>query len=197
MAESSPEPGPAPLRAIVTGAADGVGAQCARALVRNTAQVALADIDKVPLARLANAINAHAFACDVLSEHSVTQMIGQAFEAMAGADLLINAAGNGYVRALGMMKVSRAFAAAAAGNPATIVNLAAASGSVEQFGHAGSKQAFRRLSEGLGNALHGHGITIITIDHLDDEQAVGDFIAQLYRTARLPTISGTERSADG
>ena len=181
----------------MTGAADGIGAQCARALVRNTAQVALTDIDKVPLARLANAINAHAFACDVLSEHSVAQLIGQAFEAMAGADLLINAAGNGYVRALGMMKVSRAFAAAAGGNPATIVNLAAASGSVEQFGHAGSKQAFRRLSEGLGNALHGQGITVITIDHLGDEQAVGDFIAQLCRTARLPMIGGTERSADG
>ena len=181
----------------MTGAAEGVGAQCARALACNAAQLALADIDKVPLARLANAIQAHAFACDVLSEHSVTQLIGQAFEAMAGADLLINAAGSGYVRALGMMKVSRAFAAAAGGNPATIVNLAAASGSIEHFSYAGSKQAFRRLSEGLGNTLHGHGVTVITIDHLGDEQAVGDFVAQLCRTARLPMIRGTERSADG
>lgn len=197
MIELASCPQSRPLRTIVTGAADGVGAQCAQALARNQAQVAVADIDKVPLARLANAIDAHAFACDVLSEHSVGQLIGQAFAAMAGADLLINAAGKGYVRALGMMKVSRAFTAAAGGNPATIVNVAAASGSVEQFGYAGSKQAFRRLSDGLSGALHVHGITVITIDDLGDDAAVEDFIAQLCRAARLPLNRATGRSAEG
>lgn len=197
MIELASCPQARPLRTIVTGAADGVGAQCARALARNDAHVAIADIDKVPLARLANAINAHAFACDVLSGQSVDQMIDQAFAALSGADLLINAAGKGYVRALGMMRVSRAFTAAAAGNPATIVNLAAARGSVEQFNYAGSKQAFRRLSDGLGGALGAHGITVITIDNLGDEDAVADFIAQLCRTARLPATRGAERSAGG
>lgn len=184
-----------PLRAIVTGAAEGIGAACARALARAGAKVAVADIDKVPLARLANEINAHAFACDVLSEHSVNQLVAQSVEALASADLLINAAGKGYVRALGMMRVSRAFANAAGGNPATIVNIAAATNGVEQFGYAGSKPAFRRLSEGLGSTLVARGITVVTIDDLADEAAIAVLIDHLCRAARLPPSVGAARSA--
>lgn len=195
MIELVPRPQFEPLRTIVTGAAEGIGAECARAFARNGAGVVVADIDKVPLARLANDINAHAFACDVLSEHSVNQLIGQSLDALGSADLLINAAGKGYVRALGMMRVSRAFANAAAGNPVTIVNIAAAATNVEQFGYAGTKQAFRRLSEGLGGALVARGITVVTIDDLEGEEAVGKLVDQLCRTARLPPILGAVRSA--
>lgn len=190
-------PGSEPLRAIVTGAADGIGAQFARALAGNGAQVAVADIDKVPLARLANEIAAHAIACDVLSELSVNQLIEQSFAALGGAALLINAAGSGYVRALGMMRVSRAFAAAAAGNPVTIVNVAAATTNLEQFGYAGSKQAFRRLSDGLGSKLVARGVTVITADDLQDASGVGDFVAQLCQTAQSLPVRGTARSAGG
>lgn len=184
------------LRAIVTGAAEGIGAQCARALARDQVQIVVADIDKVPLARLANEIGAHAIACDVLSEHSVKALIGQSVDALAAADLLINAAGNGYVRALGMMRVSCAFAAAAQ-NPATIVNVATAHGGVEQFGYAGSKRAFQRLSEGLGNKLSDRAIAVLAIDHLADEAEVNKFIAQLCRSARSPVIRGAADGAGG
>lgn len=196
MIELAPCSGPGPLRAIVTGAAEGIGADCARALARNHVRIAVADIDKVPLARLANEIGAHAFACDVLSEHSVNQLIGQSVEALAGADLLINAAGKNYVRALGMMRASCAFADAAE-QPAIIVNLGAPSASVEQFGYGGSKQAFRRLSEGLGRKLRDRGIAVMTIDHLADEAAVGKFIEQLCRSARATAIRGAAGSAGG
>lgn len=186
-----------PLRAIVTGAAEGVGAECARALAGNGVRVAIVDIDKVPLARLANEIHAHAFACDVLSEHSVNQMIAQSLEALGGADLLINAAGKGYVRALGMMRVSRALAQAAAGSPVTIANIAAATTRLEQFGYAGSKQAFRRLSDGLGRKLSADGVTVVTADDLQDETAVGGFVARLCQTARSAPLPAAVRSASG
>lgn len=184
-----------PLRAIVTGGAEGIGAECARALAGNGARVVVADIDKIPLARLANEIRAHAVACDVLSEHSVGQLIGQAVEALGGVNLLINAAGKGYVRALGMMRLSRAFAAAAAGTSATIVNIAAATNGLEQFGYAGSKPAFRRLSDGLGRTYRDVGITVVTVDDLTDEREVSEYIARLCRAVRLPPVARAARSA--
>ncbi|MEO7635183.1 MAG: SDR family NAD(P)-dependent oxidoreductase, partial [Sphingomicrobium sp.] len=140
-----------------------------------------------------NEIRAHAFACDVLSEHSVKQLIGQSLDALGGADLLINVAGKGYVRALGMMRVSRAFAAAAAGRPVTIANIAAATSNLQQFGYAGSKPAFRRLSDGLGGKLRAGGVTVITADELQDKGAVEAFIARLCQSAQ--TLSPVVRSA--
>lgn len=198
MAELIAWPGSASLRAIVTGASDGIGADCARLLASHGAQVALADIDKVPLARLANEIGAHGFACDVLSEQSVSQLVANLAEALPGADLLINAAGKGYVRALGMMRVSRSFAAAASGaRPATIVNIAAPGGPAQPFAHAGSAKAFQLLSDGLGRVLAERGITVLTIDKPDSAAMTGALIARLCRDARAPVLHREPRSARG
>ncbi len=183
-----------PLRAIVTGAAEGIGAACARALADSGVRVAVADIDKVPLARLAKDIGAHAFCCDVLSEVSVNQLIEQSLAALGGAELVVNAAGKGYVRALGMMRVSRAFVAAAT-DAMVIVNVPAGTTNIEQFGYAGSRPAFRRLSDGLGRTFGDRGITVVTADELGDEAAVGELMAQLCQAARFAAIGGEARQA--
>lgn len=195
MAEFVACPNSAPFRAIVTGAADGTGADWARALARHGVTVALADIDKVPLARLANELGAHAFACDVLSEHCVTQFIPELFEALPGIDLLINAAGKGYVRSLGMMRVSRAFAAATAvaGHPATIVNVPSSrSGRPERFEYAASNHAFVRLSNGLAAVLEDLGITVVMLGQANEAAAIDTTVAELCRDAQAAAAACAE-----
>ncbi len=184
----------ASLKAVVTGAADGIGADCARLLSRRGAQLVLADIDKVPLARLANELGAHAFACDVLAEQSVGQLVQFLTENLPTADVLVNAAGKGYVRSLGMMRVSRSFAAAAA-PAATIVNIGAHSVGPEQFGHAGSPKAFRRLSEGLGAVLRDRGIKVVTLGSLSGTAELERIIAALFRTGQAPEHDAPRRAS--
>ncbi len=196
MAELIAWPGTASLRAIVTGAADGIGADCARLLGSYGARIAVVDVNKVPLARVANEIGAYAFACDVLSEQSVSQLVDNLAEALAGADLLINAAGTGNVRALGMMLVSRSFAAAAA-RPATIVNIAAPSGPADPFGHAGSAKSFQLLSDGLGKGLGARGIIVLTVSEANSEAIVGSLVAELRGEARASAVRPEPRRARG
>ena len=171
-----------PLHAVLTGAADEIGSACARALRNAGFELVVADIDKVPLARLAHEIGAHAIPCDVLAEFSVQELVRETRALFPSVDLLINAAGSSYVRTLGMMRVSRAFTEAAEGRWLTVVNLAAATrGKPEPFGYAGSKQAFRRLSDGLGAALLPQGVHVMAVEDIDAPEDAAARVLQLCR----------------
>lgn len=86
-------------RAIVTGAASGIGLACARALSQAGAGVALLDLrhDAVVAAasRLAAETGRTAFglACDVTSEGSVQRAIDEASRELGGVDTVVAAAG--------------------------------------------------------------------------------------------------------
>ena len=81
--------------ALVTGAAGGIGAACARALAREGAAVALADVDLAAAQREADAIvaeggRATAIAVDLADEASVIAMVDAAVERLGGLDILHN-----------------------------------------------------------------------------------------------------------
>ena len=166
-------------RAVVTGAAGRIGSQFARLLARRGVALFVTDIDKAPLLRLARETGAEAGVCDLLSEHSVAALTGQIFQA-GDADLLINAGGAGYVRTLGMMRLTREFAQRTAAHPATVVNVAPgpASPSGANYGYAGSPVAFHRLSKGLATKLAGR-LSLITLDSPELDTQVEDFVDQL------------------
>jgi NAD(P)-dependent dehydrogenase (short-subunit alcohol dehydrogenase family) len=81
--------------ALVTGAAGGIGAACARALAREGAAVALADVDLAAAQREADAIvadggRAVAIVVDLADEASVIAMVDAAVERLGGLDILHN-----------------------------------------------------------------------------------------------------------
>lgn len=89
-------------KALITGAAQGLGAAQAWMLAREGAQVLLADINASGAAAQADAINvelgagtAHAVALDVTSEDQWIAAIDTAAELMGGLSVLINNAGIG------------------------------------------------------------------------------------------------------
>jgi len=89
---------------LVTGAARGIGAGIAEAVVDAGGSVALLDLDPSgaeTAARLGD--SAHFFACDVRSLAAVERAVGEAVDALGGLDGLVNNAGiNAYFDAVEM-----------------------------------------------------------------------------------------------
>jgi NAD(P)-dependent dehydrogenase (short-subunit alcohol dehydrogenase family) len=85
----------ADARAVVTGAASGLGAGVARHIVAAGGRVTLLDVQEGPGLAAAIAIGSHAsFAkCDVTSETEVNAAMESARAAMGGINLLVNCAG--------------------------------------------------------------------------------------------------------
>lgn len=169
-----------PMCVIVTGAASGVGAELTRALSARGAALFLADSDEVALARLRHEIDAPAMRCDVLDELSVGALFEAAEAALGRVDLLINAAGRGYVRTLGVMRASREFARRRRDERAVILNIAADPDlDGEGFEYAGSQVAFTRLAEGLARAIEGPELTVLTLERIDQPAVIADLAEQL------------------
>ena len=77
-------------RALITGAARGIGLEVARAYLREGAQVALGDINAAAVKAAADAIGAHAVVMDVTRQDSIDAGIAEAVAKMGGLDILIN-----------------------------------------------------------------------------------------------------------
>lgn len=179
--------------AIVLGAADGIGLAFARALALAGARLALVDRDEIALARLRHEIDAVAIRCDVLDERSVAAMFDAAESAIGPANLLINAAGSGYVRTLGVMRSSREFARRPRHSKAIIVNIAAGAGEAFQgFQYAGSEVAFSRLAEGLARAIEAPDLRIVTLQRIETTEAAADLAQQLVRELSGATLGSHE-----
>jgi NAD(P)-dependent dehydrogenase (short-subunit alcohol dehydrogenase family) len=84
-------------RAIVTGAASGIGRAIAHRLAAEGARVLVADLDLVAAERVCAEIGARAAAhhVDVTSEPGVLDMVQRASDAWGGLDVLVNNAGIG------------------------------------------------------------------------------------------------------
>lgn len=85
-------------RAVITGAASGMGRATAELFAREGARVALLDMQEGPLAELADAIGeeggeALALRADVTREDDVRDAVDRAAEAFGGLDVLVNCAG--------------------------------------------------------------------------------------------------------
>lgn len=79
--------------ALVTGAAQGIGAACARRLAREQAQVVIADVADAPGQSLAGELGARYVHCDVGDAAQVDALVAAAIQAHGRIDILVNNAG--------------------------------------------------------------------------------------------------------
>lgn len=156
------------LRVLITGAADGVGLECARAFAAQGSELILCDTDGVALTRASDQLSAFSRYCDVTSEASVLIFAAKVDETFRNIDVLINAAGCGYVRTLGMMRMSNAMLPLLRRATGTrfIFNIKpledmAPSGPL--FRYASSSTGFERLSEALAEQTRGSTIDVATV----------------------------------
>lgn len=159
-------------RVLVTGACNGVGREFVTALAARGAQLIIADIDVEALNLLGDEVGGMARYCDVASEASVTVFAADVLAQFPELDLVINAAGGGYERTLGMYRVSRALLPALRKGRSRNILLnippAAEHANDAIFPYASSQQAFQRLCAALAAETRGSAVRVL-IGHPEND----------------------------
>lgn len=156
------------IRVLVSGAASGVGLACAEAFAARGAELVIADNDGTSLTQVAERLGAHSRFCDSVSESSVAIFAEELARALPSLDVLINAAGQGYVRSLAMVRMTRALLPLLrrASGRRFVFNVAPAggfSGADAVFPYASSRPAFEALSHALSDQTKGNQIEVVNI----------------------------------
>lgn len=158
-----------PIRVLVSGGASGTGLACAEAFAAHGAELILCDIDGDGLTRAARRIGAFSRFCDSIAETSVAIFAADVASEFTSIDVLINAAGRGYVRSLSMNRMTRAMLPLLRGSGGAarfVFNLAPLGGftvSGDIFPYASSVEAFRRLHEALLDLARGTSIEVARV----------------------------------
>jgi len=153
-----------PPRVLITGAGTGIGRACAEAMASRGAGLILCDNDAQTLREATDELGAIGRFCDVASEASVAVFSSDIIESFHSLDLLINAAGGGYERTLGMYRVSRALLPALrrGSHFKLMLNIPPEEDAgVAIFPYASSGQAFQRLSAALAAETKGTGVDVL------------------------------------
>jgi NAD(P)-dependent dehydrogenase (short-subunit alcohol dehydrogenase family) len=175
---------------LVTGAAMGIGLECARAFARRGAHLVLSDVNGPALESVraeiaASGVPCVAHACDVASEASVLELAAAVESAVGPLDILLNNAGVAYlgsfeetplsewrrihdINVMGVVHSVRAFLPAMrkAGGERKIVNVASTAGFApmpNMAAYAASKHAVVGLSEVLAMELHDTDISVLVV----------------------------------
>jgi len=175
---------------VITGAASGIGYECARSFARRGAQVVLSDINATGLEKARQEIAAggatcFAHPCNVADEASVAAFAAAVQQSAGVADILVNNAGIAYlgafeetpirewrrtldVNVMGIVHCIDAFLPAMrrAGGPRKIVNVASLAGvspAPNMCAYAASKHAVIGLSEVLALELHDTDISVLVV----------------------------------
>ena len=152
-------------RVLITGACRGVGRQCAEIFAGRGVELILADIDTESLKELSGTLEATGRFCDVASEASVTVFAAEMLERYPELDLIINAAGGGYERTLGMYRVSRSLLPALRKGSLhnILLNIPPAEDDAKAaiFPYASSQQAFQRLCAALAAETRGSSVRVL------------------------------------
>lgn len=82
-------------RAIVTGAASGIGAAIAERLASDGARVVVSDVNEAAAGKVAQRIHGKTCAADVSSEEQVSRLVDFAVRELGGLDAMVNNAGIG------------------------------------------------------------------------------------------------------
>lgn len=80
-------------RALITGAASGMGQEIARLFAREGAALALLDRNTEGAVEVARALGVAAYGCDVADRDQVNRIVAEAGKVLGGIDGLVNAAG--------------------------------------------------------------------------------------------------------
>jgi NAD(P)-dependent dehydrogenase (short-subunit alcohol dehydrogenase family) len=175
------------MRALVTGAARGLGAAVADRIARDGGAVAYVDVlEQVRATAAAAGERAHGFVCDISDEAAVQATVDAAVAALGGLDLLVNCAGIGGpadavadlslkdfnkvvdVNLKGTFLMARAAARVLTeqGSGGVIVNVGSLFGQ-QGVGWGGaycaSKGGIELLTHSLAHELGSHGIRVNTI----------------------------------
>jgi len=178
-------------RALVTGAANGIGLACAQEMAREGADVALLDLDAAGVKRAAEAIAAEtgvrtlAIACDVADTQAARAAVAEAGEVLGVIDVLVNNAGilrpgdiltttledfdavmAVNVRAVFVIGQAVARALVAAGKPGVIINMSSINAVLAlpgQVPYVTSKGAVNQLTKTMALGLADHGIRVNAI----------------------------------
>lgn len=152
-------------RVLITGACKGVGRDCALAFAARGAELILADIKADALGELGRQLGAASRYCDVASEASVTVFASDILSQFSEIDMIINAAGGGYERTLGMYRVSRALLPALRKGSVhnILLNIPPAEKDAADaiFPYASSQQAFQRLCAALAAETRGSSVRVV------------------------------------
>jgi hypothetical protein len=155
-------------RVLITGACRGIGRACAEALARCGTELILCDNDASSLSEAATELGAVGRFCDVASEASVAVFAAEILERYPALDMVINAAGGGYERTLGMYRVSRALIPALrrGAHNNLLLNIPPSDKDADAaiFPYASSEQAFHRLSAALAAETRGTAISVLIGD---------------------------------
>jgi len=160
---------PVPLRVLVNGGAAGIGLACAEVFAASGAELILCDIDGDALTAAANRLGAYSRFCDSIAETSVAIFAADVAMEFSSIDVLINAAGRGYVRSLAMSRMTRAMfpmLRGSGGIPRFVFNLVPAGGFAakgEIFPYASSIEGFERLHESLLDLARGTSIEMARV----------------------------------
>ncbi|HEX2783759.1 MAG TPA: SDR family NAD(P)-dependent oxidoreductase [Ilumatobacteraceae bacterium] len=167
-------------RALITGAARGIGAEIAASFRREGAELALLDIDD-RVAKTASSLEARAYRVDLADVESTRAVVGRAIGDLGGSEILVNNAGilkmaplleidpadwdltfAVNVRAM-LVTIQAAAKAMVPAGRGTIINMASMGGKVggpNQAHYAASKAAVISLTQVAAKELGVHGITV-------------------------------------
>lgn len=168
-------------RALITGAARGIGAEIAASFRREGADLALLDVDRDRLTSTAEAVDAEAYVVDLADADATKTAVGEAVGALGGLDILVNNAGllkmaplleidladwdltfAVNVRAM-LVTTQIAAKAMIANGHGAIINMASMGGKVgapNQAHYAASKAAVISLTQVAAKELGPYGITV-------------------------------------
>lgn len=176
-------------RVLITGAASGIGLECARSFARRGANLVISDINATALDGLCREVTGMgvgclAQPCDVTSEESVAALAAMV-HAEGPLDVLVNNAGIAYlgcfeemraawwrrtfdVNVMGVVHCVQAFLPAmrSAGGERRIVNVASVAGvapAPNMSAYAASKHAVIGLSEVLALELHDSPVSVLVV----------------------------------
>jgi len=155
-------------RVLIAGGASGTGLACAEALAGRGVELILCDLDAQALCRAAGRLQLFARFCDAVADHSVAIFAAEVAERYDGIEVLINAAGNGYVRTLAMMCLTRAVLPLLRRSRGRrlIVNVAPSRRIAADdglFPYAGSRAAFEQLSKAIADRTRGTSIRVVNV----------------------------------
>lgn len=156
------------LRVLISGGGGGPGLACAEALAASGAEIILTDCDGIALTRAADRLGAFSRYCDAIGGSSVEVFATELANLFPSIEVLINAAGRGYVRTLAMTRMTQAMLPLLrrAAGCRLVINISSAGEAVsrdEIFPYASSLEAFDRLSERLREQVRGMGVEVVNI----------------------------------
>jgi len=186
-------------RVLIAGAGGGVGLACAEAFASHGANLVLTDCDGIALSAAASRLGAISRHCDAIGSCSVEILAEELRSLLPAIDVVINAAGRGYVRTLAMARITQAMLPLLRkGSGRRLVFNIPSTGRFPDpdgmFPYASSLDGFQRLSAVLKEQTRGSGIDVVTIE----PELVGERNSNSLLTDRAapPLVIDSRRTAE-